>query len=101
MEFHSPHGIETGEVWCPGPVARSVWVLLPDGSAVAVKLEGLKPLKATGEPRPAEQIDEEELALIQARAEKIQWFRLDNHINVPQLSEKDWRAALGQTALEV
>lgn len=28
----------TGEVWSPGPTANSVWVLLPDGTPMAVRL---------------------------------------------------------------
>lgn len=32
----------TGEVWSPGPVARSVWVLLPDGRQAAVKFPSAK-----------------------------------------------------------
>ena len=40
MEFLSVDGAETlsGEVWSPGPVAGSVWVLLADGSRKAVRL---------------------------------------------------------------
>lgn len=29
---------DSGEVWSPGPAPRSVWVLLADGSAVAVHM---------------------------------------------------------------
>jgi hypothetical protein len=40
----------TGEVWCPGPVQNSVWVLLPDGSSRAVQLPAARAKEVTRGP---------------------------------------------------
>jgi hypothetical protein len=94
----------TGEVWSPGPVARSVWVLLPDGSTLPVRL----PKKAG---QPAREVTRGKVtnhttgrvellpylapstALLSSRTTSAQIMRMQAR-NSPPLEPRDWRQAL-------
>lgn len=53
VTFTDRNGVERqGEVWSPGPVPRSVWMLLSDGSTVAVYMDKRREiLNAPADPR--------------------------------------------------
>jgi hypothetical protein len=85
MEFIAADGTQkTGEVWSPGPEARSVWVLLEDGAAVAVKL----PFK----DKPAAEVLHD-WAHDAGRGRAAQVGRIEARY-APKLPEKLWREAL-------
>ena len=95
MQFQTLNG-ETlnGEVWSPGPVARSVWVLV-DGSPYAVRLPDAK--------RPAREVDMNRSPKYGTpqpwtlehgrRVLMAQWSRLEAKY-APPLAPRDWRLAL-------
>ena len=52
LDFTDRDGLPArGEVWSPGPGPRSVWVLLPDGRAAAVRLDTGREVAPPIDPR--------------------------------------------------
>lgn len=104
MEFTAATGETlTGEVWSPGPVPRSVWVLtstrpyavrLPEKGKPAreVTLQQKRWNAKTSQNEPVPWTPEYGRSRLPFRGERL----AARH--APPLSRADWRRALGQTA---
>ncbi len=96
IEFLDVTGEETltGETWCPGPVAGSVWVLLADGSAKAVKLATTaKPAQVVNRARGKYEAPYEWTVQYGDLTTRAQWSQLEARC-APALPRHAWQAAL-------
>lgn len=112
MEFRAASGETlTGEVWSPGPVAESVWVLLFDGSSRAVKFPSKKrpylhevlvsrpdPTDPYGERVIWEPYCPPRTDLLSAPTPASQQLRQEAR-NAPPLAPKLWRSVLNPALL--
>lgn len=95
MQFQTLNGETlTGEVWSPGPVARSVWVLV-DGSPYAVRLPdaGRAAREVDMNRRPKYGKPQPWTREHGRRVLAAQWSRPEAKF-APPLAPKDWRLAL-------
>lgn len=105
----------TGTVWAPGPVANSVWVIedghcpREPGSAVVVKLpkgkvDGAQEINRWG--HPAHEHDDGRSCSDAMCLYGLSWPLRDHVIRrgyryAPKLSEKVWRAAVGDQCTQL
>lgn len=100
MKFTDAEGREqNGEVWSPGPLASTVWVLLPDGKPVAVRL-GAAPCElmvTVNDPDRAARPSQEDRVpyTVDVGLQRLasRWRRLAAR-SAPRLSDAAWRKAV-------